>query len=189
VGALPPLSGARARARALNSASSSASIIISSSAMAHSLGARVGLLLLLALSVPCVGGFVAVPLGRRRAVCARSAAPQMVDPSALVATVAPALAAPGLAPIIDPWVDPHNLGNLIPDIIDTTLVAFLGLSGAYLTQGAEGASPPPERPRRPRRRAGDRTLPPPRDDMNDYDRDPYGYDDDDDELYPWNAPR
>lgn len=154
--------------------------------MAHSLAARVGLLLLLALSVPCVRGFVVVPLGRRCAVSARSASPHMVDPSALVATAAPAMADPGLTPIVDPWVDPHTLSNLIPDIIDTTLVAFLGLSGAYLTQGAEGASPPPERPRRPRRRAGDRTLPPPRDDMYGYD-DPYGYDDDD--VYPWNAPQ
>ena len=154
----------------------------------NSIVARVALLLL-ALLAPCVGGFVAVPLGRRPAVSTCRATPHMVDPSALVATVAPVMAVPGLTPIVDPWVDPHTLSNLIPDIIDTTLVAFLGLSGAYLTQGAEAASPRPEEPRRPRRRAGDRTLPPPRNDMYDDDRDPYGCDDDDDEIYPWNAPR
>jgi len=44
--------------------------------------------------------------------------------------------------------DPHTLATLIPDLFTTTIVAGLGLMGAYVTRGAEGdvyEEPPPSR--------------------------------------------
>lgn len=67
----------------------------------------------------------------------------------------------------DPEV--HTLATLVPDIIQTTMIALLGLSGAYLTQGAEGVEAQPEPRDRVRRRSrvredelSDEFLPPSR---------------------------
>jgi len=43
--------------------------------------------------------------------------------------------------------DPHTIDNLLPDMLNSAMVAGLGLMGAYVTRGAEGVEPTPSEQR------------------------------------------
>lgn len=75
--------------------------------------------------------------------------------------------------------DPHTMANLLPDLLHTTVISAVGLAGAYVTRGAEGADmpPPPDGPRVRRQRRADRA--------DQYD---YGFDYEDLDAYEYDSP-
>ena len=96
-----------------------------------------------AIASPCNGALLAPPAAIRVTRLPRCV--RMVDPGT-------ALEAARTVAVVPPE---HTLATLGPDLLNTVMVATLGLMGAYLTQGTEAMPPPDSEPRvrrkRPRR--------------------------------------
>ena len=135
-----------------------------------------GCALLWVLFAPLASGFLARPLCRPaahgRAAC--HASPVMID--SMVDHVALLSQSVGLPGVIDMAPVEEADGGLLGRMMNQAIFVLFGIAGSYVTQGASVVQVDPDD--RPRRRSGDRTLPPPRQDDDRY----FGRRDDE---WPW----